>query len=50
MNVHLLRREIIKQDDKIAEIHALTDSHLDEIKRHDMSIINMWKHLDDVNS
>jgi len=49
MNVNLLRKEVMKSDDKIAEIHAIAESHLDEIKRHDLSIQNMRRHIDDIN-
>lgn len=48
MNVMLLRKEVLKSDDKIAEIHAIAESHLDEIKRHDLSIANMRRHIDDI--
>ena len=48
MNVMLLRKEVLKADDKIAEIHAIAESHLDEIKRHDLSSAKMRRHIDDI--
>lgn len=38
----------MRLDDKISEINAFTESHLDEIKKHDLNLVNLKKSIEDI--